>query len=118
MTDAQPGAPGAEPGPTSSASVGTVVWRRATSTAYVESPERVVVVDLDHLELPPYVFEGSAAQLWACLDGDRSEAQIVTDLADAYGAAAEVVAPDVRAFVERLRSLGLVVAGSLTDGDR
>jgi hypothetical protein len=32
--------------------------------------------------------------------------------------AAEVVAPDVRAFVERLRRLGLVVAGALADGDR
>ena len=42
----------------------------------------------------------------------------MTDLADAYDAPAEVVAPDVRAFVERLRSLGLVVAGSLADGDR
>jgi hypothetical protein len=95
-----------------------VVWRRAPSTAYVESPERVVVVDLDHLDLPPYVFEGSAAQIWACVDGERSEAQIVADLADAYDAAAEVVAPDVRAFVERLRRLGLVVAGALADGDR
>ena len=69
-----------------------MVWRRATSTAYVESPERVVVVDLDHLDLPPYVFEGSAAQVWACLDGVRTEAEIVADLADAYDAPAEVVA--------------------------
>jgi len=90
------------------------VWRRATGTAYVESPERVVVLDLDHLDLPPYVFEGSAAQIWACVDGDRSEAQIVTDLAAAYDASAEVVAADVREFVERLRGLGLVVDG--TDG--
>jgi len=90
------------------------VWRRATGTAYVESPERVVVLDLDHLDLPPYVFEGSAAQIWACVDGDRSEAQIVTDLAAAYDAPAEVVAADVREFVERLRGLGLVVDG--TDG--
>jgi hypothetical protein len=118
VTDAQPGGPEAEPGTTSPASVGTVVWRHATGTAYVESPERVVVVDLDHLDLPPYVFEGSAAQIWACVDGERSEAQIVADLADAYDAAAEVVAPDVRAFVERLRRLGLVVAGALADGDR
>jgi Coenzyme PQQ synthesis protein D (PqqD) len=118
VTDAQPGGPGAKPEPTSPASAGTVVWRRATSAAYVESPERVVVVDLDHLELPPYVFEGSAARIWACVDGDRSEVQIVTDLAGAYDVTTAVVAPDVRAFVERLRGLGLVVAGSLADGDR
>ncbi len=118
MTDAQPEGPGAVPGPTPSTQAGAVVWRRATSTAYVESPERVVVVDLDHLDLPPYVFEGSAAQIWACVDGERSEAQIVADLAVAYDTAAEVVAPDVRAFVGRLRRLGLVVAGALADGDR
>lgn len=118
MTDAQPGGPGPEPGPTPSTPAGTLVWRRATSTAYVESSERAVVVDLDHLDLPPYVFEGSAAQIWACVDGIRSEAQIVAELADAYDVAAEVVEPDVRAFVERLRGLGLVVAGGLADGDR
>jgi hypothetical protein len=97
------------------ATVGTTVWRRATSTAYVESPagapERVVVLDLDHLDLPPYVFEGSAAQVWACLDGERTETEVVTDLADAYEVSAELVAGDVRSFVDRLRDLGLVVTG-------
>jgi len=95
-------------------SISPTVWRRATSTAYVESPpgapERVVVVDLDHLDLPPYVFEGSAAQVWACVDGERTETEIVTDLADAYEVPAEVVAGDVRQFVDRLRDLGLIVA--------
>jgi hypothetical protein len=95
-------------------SVGPTLWRRATSTAYVESPpgagERVVVLDLDHLDLPPYVFEGSAAQVWLCLDGTRTGAEIVTELADAYEVAAEVVAEDVRQFVDRLWDLGLVVA--------
>ena len=52
-------------GGTARADAWTTVWRRATSAAYVESPERVVVLDLDHLDLPPYVFEGSAAQIWA-----------------------------------------------------
>jgi hypothetical protein len=93
----------------SSTEHGATVWRRATSAAYVESPERVVVLDLDHLDLPPYVFEGAAAQIWACVDGDRTETEIVTDLAEAFEAPAEVVAPDVRQFVDRLRELGLIV---------
>jgi hypothetical protein len=95
------------------ARVTSTVWRHATSTAYVESPpgsaQRVVVLDLDRLDLPPYVFEGSAAQIWTCVDGVRTEAEIVTDLADAYEVPAEVVAVDVRQFVDRLRDLGLVV---------
>ncbi len=101
----------ADPGPAEPARTGSSVWRRASSTAYVESPDRVVVVDLDHLDLPPYVFEGSAAQVWACLDGERSESEIVTDLAEAYGVPVEVVSDDVRDFVDRLRDLGLIVRG-------
>ena len=105
-------------GSTSSARVGEVVWRHAEAAAYVESAERVVVVDLDHLDLSPYVFEGSAAQVWLCVDGDRTETEIVMDLADAYDVATEVVTPDVREFVDRLRDLGLIVCGSVdgTDG--
>jgi hypothetical protein len=85
------------------------VWRRSGSAAYVESEERVVVLDLDHLDVQPYVFEGSAAQVWACLDGDRSESEIVDDLAEAYEVPPEVVRDDVRAFIDRLRDLGLIV---------
>jgi hypothetical protein len=90
--------------------VGSTIWEHATSAAYVESDERVVVLDLDHPELPPYVFEGSGAQIWACVDGDRTEAEIVADLAEAFEVPVQVVGPDVRQFVDRLRDLGLVVA--------
>jgi hypothetical protein len=85
------------------------VWRRATGTAYVGSTERVVVLDLEHLDHPPYVFEGSAAQIWACVDGDRSEAQIASYLAETFQAPVDEVGRDVRQFVDRLREVGLVV---------
>ena len=117
MTDTAPGGTEGEPGPASPAAGGTVIWRHATSAAYVESSERAVVVDLDHLDLPPFVFEGTAAQVWACVDGDRTESEIVTDLAEAYEVAPEVVEPDVRAFVERLRNLALIVTGPVGDPD-
>ena len=117
MTDAARGGPGLEPGLVAG-SGGRRSGATPTGTAYVESPERVVVVDLDHLDLPPYVFEGSAAQIWVCVDGERTETEIVTDLAEAYDVPAEVVAPDVRQFVDRLRDLGLIVGGAVdgTDG--
>jgi hypothetical protein len=104
--------PGADPRPpaATTATTATTVWRRATSAAYVETPRRAVVLDLDHLDLPPYVFDGPAAQIWACVDGDRTEAEIVADLAEAFEVPADHVASDVRDFVERLRELGLVVA--------
>jgi hypothetical protein len=88
------------------------VWRRADHAAYVDSGERVVVLDLDHLGLPPYIFEGTAAAVWASLDGDLTEAEIVSELAAAYQVQPPVVAVDVRQFVDRLRALGLVVAGA------
>ena len=90
--------------------IGSTVWERASSAAYVESAERVVVLDLDHPDLPPFVFEGSGAQIWACVDGARTEDEIVADLAEAFEVPVEVVAPDVRRFVDRLRELGLVLA--------
>ena len=89
---------------------GSTVWRRATSAAYVEAPERAVVLDLDHLDRPPYVFEGSAAQIWARLDGERTESELVTSLAEAFGAPSDRVARDACGFLDRLRDLGLVTA--------
>ena len=111
MTEDAHGVPDTGPGATSPAQVGGSVWRHAGSTAYVESPERVVVVDLDHLDHPPYVFEGTAAAVWRSVDGDRTEAAIVMDLAAAYDMPADVVSPDVRQFVDRLLDLGLIVGG-------
>ena len=67
------------------------------------------MLDLDRPHLPPYVFEGSAADIWAGLDGVRSESEIASDLAEAFGAPVDEVATDVREFVDRLRELGLVI---------
>ena len=103
---AESAAPGA--GPTAGEGDGSPVWHRAVHTAYVETPERVVVLDLDHLDRAPYVFEGSAAQVWACVDGDRTEVEIGHDLAEAFGVPIGVVAPDVRRFVDHLADLGLI----------
>jgi Coenzyme PQQ synthesis protein D (PqqD) len=100
-----------EPGPDPRPPAATTVWRRAPSAAYVETPRRAVVLDLDHLDHPPYVLEGSAAQIWGCVDGDRTEAEIVADLAEAFELPGEQVAADVRDFLDRLVALGLVVAG-------
>lgn len=70
-----------------------------------------MVLDLDHCDLAPYVFEGPAAQVWACVDGDRTELEIVHDLAEAFGVSIDVVAVDVRRFVDRLADLGLITDG-------
>jgi hypothetical protein len=91
--------------------VGAALWGGAPRPADLGTQGRGGVLDQDHHDPRPHDFEGSAAQVWACLDGDRTEVEIVTDLAEAYEVPAETVAGDVRQFVDRLRELGLVVAG-------
>jgi hypothetical protein len=102
VDDVTPGGPGGD---------ASAVWRRAPQAAYVESPGRAVVLDLAHLDRPPYVFEGSAAEIWGCLDEGWTQADVANHLAEAFEAPVEVVAADVGQFVDRLRELGLVVAG-------
>jgi hypothetical protein len=85
------------------------VWRRADGVAYVDSSQRSVALDLDHPDHAPYVFEGSAADIWDLVDGRRSEVELTAELAAAYDAPTEAVGADVHAFLERLAGLGLLV---------
>jgi hypothetical protein len=87
-----------------------LVWRRSADTAYVESPDRTVVLDLDHLDRAPYVFEATAAQIYGQVDGIRTETEIVAALAERYDAPIEALARDVRAFLDQLERLGLVLS--------
>jgi hypothetical protein len=89
---------------------GDTVWRRSPDTAYVDRPDRAVVLDLDHLDRAPYVFEGTAAQIWALVDGTRTELDVVTALAEQYDVPVTTLAGDVRAFLAELDGLGLVLA--------
>lgn len=73
------------------------------------------MLDLTRPELPPYVFEGSAAQIWGALDGERTETEIATELARAHGLSVGTIARDVHDFVVELASLGLAQESSLTD---
>jgi hypothetical protein len=86
------------------------VWRRSGDAAYVESPDRTVVLDLDRLDRAPYVFEGTAAQVWRHVDGHRTEGEIVSALAELYDAPTDTLTGDVRAVLGQLDGLGLVVA--------
>ncbi|MGC4110508.1 MAG: PqqD family protein [Nocardioides sp.] len=92
------------------------VWRRATSTAYVESgpgsAPRAVVLDLARPDLLPYVFEGSAAEIWESVNGLRSEAEIVSELARLHDVEEEVVAANVSDFLAELARLHLAEAGA------
>ncbi|WP_062465997.1 PqqD family protein [Demequina maris] len=83
---------------------------RTPGLAEVTADDHATVLNLPRIEEQqvPYAFEGTAFEIWARIDGTRTEAQIVTELAEAYEVVPDEIAPEVRAFVARLAELGLV----------
>ena len=83
---------------------------RAPGLAEVVRERHCVVLNLPRLEeqQSPYVFDGTSFAIWLLIDGTRSEAQIVDELAEAYEASRDQVAGDVEVFVTRLLELELV----------
>lgn len=86
----------------------TGVRRHATDLALIESPGRVVVLDLTRLDRPPVVLEGTAAEIWHAVDGVRDDEAICTDLAASYEMLPEQIRADVLACLTQLTDLGLV----------
>ena len=64
-----------------------VVWRRSEDVAHVESPGRVALLHLGHLERPPMILEGSSAVIWDLLDGDRDQAALTQAVAEHFDVA-------------------------------
>ncbi|WP_062530199.1 PqqD family protein [Demequina rhizosphaerae] len=83
---------------------------RTVGLAEVTADDHATVLNLPRIEEQqvPYVFEGTAFEIWARIDGTRTEAQIVAELAEDYEAAPEEIALEVHAFVAQLAELGLV----------
>ena len=96
------------------------LWRIADDAAWVDSaPDRIVVMNLATGEQPQALL-GTAAAVWRRLLGPdpehprvsvREDAVIVR-LAEEYRAAAEAIARDVTALLNRLSEDGLVDSDS------
>lgn len=88
----------------------TVGPRPTRGIACVVHRDYAVVLNLPRIDeqQAPYMFEGTAFEIWSRIDGTRSEEQIVEELVEASGAAREVVARDTRDFLATLRGLGLI----------
>jgi hypothetical protein len=82
--------------------------RRSHALASVESEDRVAILDLDHIQRPPMILEGTAARIWKLLDGTRTEGDVASDLVASHHAPPESIAVDVASFVGQLRDIGLV----------
>ena len=85
------------------------MWHRQPDVAVVESPGRVVVLDLTPPQpARPFVMEGSAHAIWQALDHEPTTAQVVDRVAADFGIPAAEVEPDVVIFLAELESRGLV----------
>lgn len=91
---------------------------RHEGLAEVACDGRVTVLNLPDLERHqvPYVFEGTAFEIWVRIDGTRTEQALVQELAFEYGAPAVDIAGQVHGFLAQLVSLGLVVGGGFGSG--
>lgn len=76
--------------------------------AYVDREGRSALLDLDHLDRPPVVLEGSAAEIWQRIDGTQEDSEIVGELVELYGEDESVIAPAVAAFLTDLAARDLV----------
>lgn len=84
------------------------VWAQAASLAQVPSEGRVAMIDTDRPGDPPVVLEGTAAAIWAQVDGRQTVAEVVEAVAGAYGVPPDDVRDDVTAFLADLATRGMV----------
>ena len=90
------------------------MWTRSTDVAFVDSPGRVVVLDLSEpATAQPFVMEGPAEAIWRALDAPGTTDEVVSRVAREFGAPAAQVAGDVVDFLADLRARRLVVLSEL-----
>lgn len=81
--------------------------RVAPDVVSCAAAERIVALSLSTGEFAS--FDGVGAEIWALLDRETTQADIITELRSRYGfAATDTLARDTAAFIESLRRLGLV----------
>ena len=89
---------------------GQTVCRHTEDVAVVDSGDRVVVLDLASLAVPPRILEGSAAAIWRAVDGERTNSEVVGTVAKSSGVDAAEIEHDVTTFLASLATAGLLEA--------
>lgn len=74
----------------------------------MESPGRVALLDLTHLDRPAVILEDTAAAIWNHLEEPISEGALAAAVAAEYGADVPDIEPAVADFLARLGELGLI----------
>jgi hypothetical protein len=101
MTDSPP------PGPSPSGPPETR-WTRHPESLWRATGDTVVVLPGAGDDPTPLSISGSAARLWELLAQPVSLGELAAQLADAYGADAEVIAADLAPVLEDLRAAAAV----------
>jgi hypothetical protein len=84
------------------------VWRRSPALAAVESPSRVVLLHLDHVDVPARILEDTSAVIWHAIDGLSDSAAIVASVAAQFGIDEAAIHDQVAQFLDDLRAAELV----------
>lgn len=90
-------------------------WRISTRTAFVvTTPERVVVLNLEHPQEQPRALLGTAAAIWLQLAAGREhhgvgEPELLGRLAEQFSTTVEAIAPDVASFLEEMGAGGYLL---------
>jgi hypothetical protein len=87
-----------------------MVWRRSPALAAIEAPSRVVLLHLDHVDVPARILEDTSAVIWHAIDGLRDGAAIVSAVADTFGVDEDAIHDQVTRFLDDLRAAELVEA--------
>lgn len=85
------------------------VWQRGRLVAEVRS-ESSDTIALLHLDVgQPRVLNGTAAVIWVLIDGNRSQAQVIAELSEAFDAPVGLIGAQVQEFLESLAAEDLIV---------
>lgn len=92
-------------------------WRKCDSIAWA-GDSTTALVNLEHLEEPPFLLSDPAAAVWEAIDGERTTAEIVSEVALAYATTTGVVRHDVEMFLTDLHSRCLIDSALPQRSDR
>lgn len=82
------------------------ISKRSRAFSETEIDGEVVLMNLDRGDF--YSLTGTAAAIWGKIDGARSRAALIAELAAEYHRAPDDVAADVDAFLVQLGTAGLI----------
>lgn len=94
----------------------TAKWKHSDDLAVVDREGRTVILDLsDERGCVPRVLEGSARHVWSLIDGQRSTAALIDELAQSYNVQTGSMLSEVESFLGHLAAEGLIRPVSASD---